>query len=61
MGKLIKTNINNSNYNQMTHKIVNGLHCIISAKGTVDVYTEKEYQEFNWWNRMKLKYNLKSK
>jgi hypothetical protein len=45
----------------MTHKIVNGLHCIISAKGTVDVYTEKEYQEFNWWNRMKLKYNLKSK
>lgn len=41
----------------MTHRIVNDLH-IIDNKGTINVYTEKEYQQLQWWNKVKLKYNL---
>jgi len=45
----------------MEHKIVNGLHCIIDKRGRVNVYTEKEYIHLTWWNKIKIKYNLKFK
>jgi len=48
-------------YRQMTHKILQtGLHTIIDKKGRVHVYTEQEYTHLTWWDRVKLKYNLKS-
>ena len=46
----------------MTHKIINGLHCIIDDNGKVEVYTESEYkthlQSMSWWSKVKIKYNF---
>lgn len=48
----------------MEHKIVNGLHCIINAKGLVSVFTEIEYENYldslSWWAKVKINFNLKS-
>ena len=42
----------------MEHKILKtGLH-IITVKGMVNVYTEKEYQHLEWWTKVRLKYNF---
>lgn len=38
--------------------MVNKLH-IIEVKGRVNVYTEKEYQKLEWWDLIKMKYNLR--
>jgi len=41
------------------HKVLpTGLHCIIDNNGVVHVYTEKEYCHFEWWIKIKMKYNL---
>lgn len=37
----------------MGHKIVNNLHIITDKKGHVNVYTEEEYQQLSWWNKVK--------
>lgn len=42
----------------MTHRIVNKLH-YIEVKGRVNVYTEKEYQQLEWWDLINMKYNLR--
>ena len=39
----------------MEHRIVNGLHVIIDKKGHVHVYTEKEYSQLTWFNKLKLR------
>lgn len=45
----------------MTHKILQtGLHAIIDNKSRVHVYTEKEYTHLTWWEKTKMKYNLKT-
>ena len=42
----------------MKHKILpSGLHAI-TINNKVHIYTEEEWQHFNWWNLVKLKYNL---
>ena len=45
----------------MQHKILQtGLHTIIDNKGRVHVYTEEEYTHLTWWEKTKIKYNLKT-
>jgi hypothetical protein len=40
------------------HKVLKtGLHSV-TTKGVIKIYTELEYQQMNWWNKMKIKYNL---
>ena len=43
--------------NKETKHIVlaSGLHCI-HIGNTVNVYTEKEYQQLTWWKYIKMKY-----
>lgn len=33
----------------------NGLHCI-HIEERVHVYTEEEYQQLTWWDKVKMKY-----
>jgi hypothetical protein len=32
--------------------------CITNSKGRVYVFTEKEYQHMNWWQSVKLRYEI---
>ena len=46
----------------MKHKVLEtGIHCIINESGTVYVFTENEYNEyqhFTWWNLVRLRYGI---
>ena len=45
----------------MKHKVLStGLHCITNSKGRVYVFTEKEYQHMNWWQSVKLRYEIQT-
>jgi len=38
------------------HKILpTGLHAIVDQKNRVHIYTELEYQQLTWWQKVKLK------
>lgn len=37
------------------HKILpSGLHAIVDQKNRVHIYTELEYQQLTWWQKVKL-------
>lgn len=43
----------------MIHKVLKtGLHCITNSKGRVYVFTEKEYEHLNWWQLVKIRYEI---
>jgi len=44
----------------MIHKVLpTGLHSLIDNRGRVHIYTEEEYTHMTWWEKVKLKYNLR--
>jgi|TARA_R100001369_G_C3265461_1_gene158983 hypothetical protein len=50
----------------LTHLVLpSGLHALQvrlpNGVVKVEIFTEDEYQQYNWWNRMKTILNLKSK
>ena len=44
----------------MKHKVLpTGLHSLIDNRGRVHIFTEEEYTHMTWWEKVKLKYNLR--
>lgn len=49
----------NFNDKDMRHIILDtGLHCITDKKGHVRVYTEQQYEQLTWWNKIKTRYGI---
>lgn len=37
-------------------QLPSGVWAIINEKGTIHVYTNSEYEQLKWWDKVKIKY-----